>query len=127
LYQSAETFQAPRAEELAAIGTEFPAYAPVSGMVNAMVELDARWEHLKLVQKAGYGPVPSHPDIDPAHEALLFAELYRELLRDEESRAHGPDFLEQLRQSEADAQAMRRFLREGGPASPERLERGAAL
>jgi protein tyrosine phosphatase (PTP) superfamily phosphohydrolase (DUF442 family) len=127
LYQSAETFQTPRAEELAAIGTEFPTYAPVSGMVNAMVELDARWERLKWVQKAGYGPVPSHPDIDPAHEALLLAELYRELLRDEESRAHGPDFMERLRQSEAEAQAMRHFLKEGTATTPERLEQGATL
>ena len=53
----------------------------VPALVEMMVQVDERWDHLKAVQKAGFKTPADQPDIDPPHEALQLAELFRELSR----------------------------------------------
>lgn len=49
----------------------FPEKTEVSPLVDAMVEIDTHFDDLKLIKKAGYAAPPTHPDLAPAHEALL--------------------------------------------------------
>lgn len=78
LYQTVREFRPPTAEQLSALPSEFPEAINVSGLVDMMVEIDERWEHLKAVRKAGYQVPKEHPDILPAHEVVILWERYRE-------------------------------------------------
>lgn len=111
LYESVRMFRAPSAEQLRSVAAEFPETATVSGLVDAMVETDERWEHLKAVRAAGYKPPPDHPDIDPANEAVILWERYREAQRLPESAKHGGDFIDRLNAAELEAKEAERLLR----------------
>lgn len=110
LWKESAKFRKPSPEEMAAVSSDFPEVATVSGLVDAMVVIDQQWENLKAIQKAGYAAPPDHPDLVPPKEAMLLRESYRELLRIPEVRKKGGDFLERLRQAEADAAAIHAFL-----------------
>jgi protein tyrosine phosphatase (PTP) superfamily phosphohydrolase (DUF442 family) len=75
------SLQRPTAAELDHASTDFPEVAVISDLARHMVEIDDRFENLKLVRKAGWRQPPDHPDVDPPHEALLLAEHYREAAR----------------------------------------------
>ena len=69
--------------------------ATVSDFIQSMAAIDVHWDHLKLIRKAGWVATAEHPDIDPAHEALLLNEQFRELIReDREPIYSGEDFPE---------------------------------
>jgi hypothetical protein len=93
------------------IPANFPEQAAVSGLVEGMVEIDARWSHLKAVQKAGYKVPASHPDLVPATEAVVLMETYRELARTREAKDRGADFLSRLEAAERDAAELHAFLK----------------
>ena len=111
LYRANAEFRMPTAEALARIPDTFPSRAEVSGLVDAMVAIDHRWDNLKAVQKAGWRVPPSQPDLIPATEALLLQEAYRELLRDARAQAKGDTFLGLLRTAESDAKDLHALLR----------------
>ena len=111
LYDSIRTFDPPTAAELKSVPVDFPEIAEISGLTESMVGIDERWEHLKAVRNAGYAAPPDHPDIDPANEAVILWELYREAQRLPESASQGHDFMEQLRQAEKGAREAERLLR----------------
>ena len=81
LYRAAQNLVRPTAEELAQAASILPEVAAVPALAQLMVTIDERWEHLKRIQKAGWKPLPEHPDLDPAHELRLLAEHYRESSR----------------------------------------------
>lgn len=110
LYAAARDFRSPSTSALAAQPEVFPETARVSGLVDAMVGLDERWERLQLLRKAGYRAPTAHPDIAPAHEALLLKEAFRELARLPESVNRGADFLQALQDSESHAARVERAL-----------------
>ena len=68
-----------------AVPADFPEVARPSGFVKGMVDIDAAYEHLKLIQKAGWRVPPNHPDLVPAAEAGRMADLFRVLI--EQDRA----------------------------------------
>jgi protein tyrosine phosphatase (PTP) superfamily phosphohydrolase (DUF442 family) len=112
LYASIETFAPPSAEALAALtDADLPEQAEVPDLVEGMVAIDLRWEHLKTIAAAGFGVPDDHPDLDPAHEATLLTEHYRELARLDESKGRGEAFLALLQASEQNALALRDALR----------------
>src|SRR4051794_35247082 len=76
-----------------------------------MVVVDERWEHLKLARAAGWGVPPGHPDVDPAHEAALLAEHYREAGRLPEVRSRPEGFRRQLAEAEEGAGRLEAALR----------------
>lgn len=96
LFQMVDRFQRPAAEELAVAPNSFPETAAVTGLIQGMVEIDRRWDHLKAVRSAGYSAPANHPDLVPAKEAVLMAEAYRELARSEEAQQLGADFVRLL-------------------------------
>ena len=109
LFSMAADFR--KLDEYGAIPTNFPEQATVSGLVDMMVEIDARWDHLKIVQKAGYAAPKSHPDLVPAKEAMMLVEAYRELRRVKEARDLGADFLSRLETAEQEAAAIHALLK----------------
>jgi protein tyrosine phosphatase (PTP) superfamily phosphohydrolase (DUF442 family) len=90
----------PSPGELDQASTDFPEVAVISDLARHMVEIDDRFENLKLVRKAGWRQPPDHPDVDPPHEALLLAEHYREA-----ARLDLPERPEELRRWLKDAEA----------------------
>jgi protein tyrosine phosphatase (PTP) superfamily phosphohydrolase (DUF442 family) len=109
LFRMAAGFR--KMDEYDSISTSFPEQAVVSGLVDAMVEIDARWDHLRLIQKADYKVPPTHPDVVPAKEALMLVEAYRELRRVKEVRDLGADFLSRLETAEREAAAIHALLK----------------
>jgi hypothetical protein len=110
LYETIRTFRMPSDRELSAVAGDLPEIAEVTGLVEAMVEIDERWEHLKAIRDAGYRMPPGHPDIDPANEAVILWERYREAQRLPEASQQGDDFLRKLGQAEAEGREAQRLL-----------------
>jgi hypothetical protein len=75
-----------------------------------MVAIDVHTEHLKSAQKAGWGSVPGHPDLEPRHEATQLWELLRELGRDPSPSAATTDYRKRLSDSEQAAASLRSAL-----------------
>ncbi|EEF57067.1 phosphatase domain-containing putative toxin [Pedosphaera parvula] len=100
LYKSVEQFQVPTPEALKKVPANFPEQSPVSPLADVMIQIDERFENLKLIKKAGYSVPTSHPDLDPAHEALLLNELFKELLRSPATARRTQDFQAKLQEAE---------------------------
>jgi protein tyrosine phosphatase (PTP) superfamily phosphohydrolase (DUF442 family) len=81
LYQVAKELARPTNAELNQLPVDFPEVAKVPDLAQIMVEIDTRWDDLKLTQAAGWKTPPKHADLDPAHEALQLLEQYREACR----------------------------------------------
>ena len=111
LYRMAATFH--KSADYSKIPASFPEQATVSGLVDAMVEVDLRWDHLRAVRKAGYRVPPDHPDLAPEKEAILLVEAYRELARVKEAQDLGADFLDRLKKAEQQAASLHAFLKNG--------------
>ncbi len=111
LFRANSEFRPPTPEEVARVPPHFPPRAAVSGLVDAMIELEHRWDHLKAIQKAGWRVPENQPDLVPASEALLLLEAYTELLRGNEAKAKGDQFLEHLRQAETRAKDFHALLK----------------
>jgi hypothetical protein len=111
LYAVVREFRRPTAEQLRTIPSEFPETARVSGLVDAMVDIDERWEHLKTVRAAGYQVPKEHPDIKPGNEAVILWEQYREAQRLSDAAHRGSEFVDRLKAAEAEAQKAERLLR----------------
>lgn len=103
-------FTKPTDEELAAAPDEFPEVAPVPDMQGAMVLIDQGWERLGYVRDARWQAPPDHPDVSPRHEAVIFAERFRELGRtDAVTKAHA-DMAKWNTQSEEAAWELAKIL-----------------
>jgi hypothetical protein len=114
LYASARELRRPTKEEMDAVPADFPEAVEVGGVAKLMVEVDARWDHLGQARKAGWKRPPSHPDVDPPHEALQLAELYHEAARlPATEREHGEELRRWLAESEATAKRLEAALRGG--------------
>ena len=111
LYEVNASFQIPAAERLRVIDTNFPARVEMSGLVEAMVEVDRRWDHLKAIQQAGWGAPAQQPDLIPRSEALLLEEVYRELQQHPVVQARGREFLDELRRAESSANELHLLLK----------------
>jgi len=97
---------------LEALQAEFPEVAKLPPMAEAMVELDRTHDHLKQFSNACWAQLPAHPDLDPAHEALLLREHFTEMLRLEIVAKKPAAFGRLLRESEADAQSLEGSIRQ---------------
>lgn len=111
LYEVVREFQLPTVEQLKAVPATFPETAQVSGLIDAMVGVDERWELLKAVRTAGYRTPQEHPDVVPANEAVILWEHYRESQRLPETIQHGADMVERFKTAEAEAKEAERLLR----------------
>jgi hypothetical protein len=125
LFETVRRFQKPVSTQLEKISANFPETAQVSGLVDSMVQIDERWEHLHALRQAGYAAPKNHPDLKPANEAVILWEHYREAQRLAESLKHGADFIARLKAAETEAKETEQLLR--AFASSPRAETRAQL
>ena len=122
LYRDVENMTAD--ETVTAGGELPPAVAPVSGLVTAMVAIDERWDHVKLIRAAGWATPKGHADLDPAHEVLQLREHFREAGRLPTVTTRSAEFRRLLAASEELAGKLEDDLRgKKGPADREPLFR----
>jgi protein tyrosine phosphatase (PTP) superfamily phosphohydrolase (DUF442 family) len=111
LYQSAEEARQLDQKLLDALDVEFKEIADVPAMADAMVEVEHHHDHLKLVGQNHWQLLADHPDIAPAHEALLLREHFTELLRTDEVIAQPARFRELMKEAERRAQVLEDLYR----------------
>jgi protein tyrosine phosphatase (PTP) superfamily phosphohydrolase (DUF442 family) len=107
------------------LNVEFPETAKLPQMAEAMVALERTHDHVKAIAAADWTSPKSHPDLAPAHEALLLREHFTELLRSESVAKEPAPFREMLLKSEAAAKELEAALAHRTPTG--RLRAKAAL
>lgn len=120
LYQSAEAARKLDQAVLDAIESDFPEIATLPPLAEAMVHLQQTQDRIKQIAAAWTSP-DSHPDLDPAHEALLLREHFTEMLRTEVVANESEEFREILRESETAASELETAIlkwNEAGNPSP---------
>jgi len=110
LFQSAAAARRIDNAILDALESEFSPIAQLPPFAEAMVNLDLTFDHLKRFTTTDWKPLPDHPDLDPAHEALLLTEHFTEMLRLESVAKEPEAFRTLLQQSAADAQQLQELL-----------------
>jgi len=116
LYRDVGAFVKPSKQELDAIRpADLPSVVRPTGLRDAMVHVDHRWDFLKAARASGWGVPSQYPDIDPAHEAGMVENALRDLLREEEGGRRRPAFLRFLEDARAAASDLEQALRDGGP------------
>ncbi len=103
LYKAARSAQPISGDLLDALTYDFKEVQDIPAMAEAMVETAHAHEHLGLIEAAQWKTPSDHPDLVPAHEALLLQESFTELLRHDETAEQPTEFLAMLRESEAAA------------------------
>ncbi|MEJ7596143.1 MAG: hypothetical protein WKF77_31935 [Planctomycetaceae bacterium] len=111
LYQSAESARKLDQALLDAIESDFPEIATLPPMAEAMVHLEHAQDRIKEIAAAEWKSPESHPDLDPAQEALLLREHFTEMLRTEFVAKESEGFREMLRDSEAAAGELETAIR----------------
>ena len=106
LYESVKQFEAVNFKDVAAIKTPLPESVDVPALVDLMVQVDSRFDHLKawsakVLETSGKGTRPS-AIIDPIQEAVLLRELIRESSRLPECRDKPDLFRESMSHLESD-------------------------
>ena len=112
LYQSAANARRLDNQLLDALEVDFPEIAELPPLAEAMVELEYPYDHLKRMAAANWKSLDDHPDLDPAHEALILLEHFTELLRMEAVAEKPGEFRVLLEQSAADSRTLETLLRE---------------
>lgn len=90
----------------------FPEVAQLSPTAEAMVELAHTHDRIQQIAASGWQTLPDHPDLDPAHEALLMKEHFTEMLRMEFVSRQPEGFQAILKDSESDAQQLEAAIRQ---------------
>ena len=121
LYQSAQSAHRLDDKLLDALKVEFPERVKVAPIADAMVQIEHTHDHLQHLAAADFRPLADHPDLNPAHEALLLKEHYHELARTSDVQKQPEAFRKLLAQAETSAESLENSLRHwqaGGSASP---------
>jgi len=79
LYECVASARIATPEELASVSGSFPEVREPSPLVQSMLEIEAAHDRLLAVEKAGWTTPPEHPDVVPASEAGLLADLQRNI------------------------------------------------
>jgi hypothetical protein len=116
LYQTALTARRLDQQLLDRTPAEFPATAAIPPLAEAMVALEHPHDHLKSIASAGWRPLANHPDVEPAHEALLLREHFTEILRLEIVAKEPQEYRQLLRDGQESARQLEDGLRSGLPA-----------
>ena len=125
LYGVAESVKPLDDEVLNALPDDFPEVAEVPPFIEAMVALEQTHSNIKAIAAAGWKSPPDHPDLAPAHEALLLREHFAEMARSETAQNESEAFLVLLKESEEAAKELEELLKQG-VESPEQVSAAAA-
>lgn len=127
LYAAAKNAKPLDAQMLAEFQVEFPEIAKVPPFAEAMVALEHTHDHLKSIASANWKSPPEHPDLDPAHEALLLREHFTEMLRGEYAGKQPLAFRDLLKQSEKAASDLEEALKAKAPTESTRAAAKASF
>jgi protein tyrosine phosphatase (PTP) superfamily phosphohydrolase (DUF442 family) len=117
LYRSASEAKRLEAGALDGLKVEFREIAELPAIAEAMVAIEHTHDRLKAVAKAGWQADPKHPDVEPAHEALIIQEHFTELLRTPEVKKRSQRFLDLARECESASRVLETTLRGWKPVS----------
>lgn len=101
------------AAEIDRVSPNFPEISRPSSFVQGMVEVDEVFEHLKLIEKAGWKAPQDHPDLVPAAEAGRLADIYRHLAEGAYTARKPADFGKAMRDDAALASEIEEALAQG--------------
>lgn len=90
---------------------DFQPSVPLPEVAEAMVAMERHFDRLEQLAANQWQPLDRHPDLKPAHEALLLREQFTELLRTESVQAEPAAYREQLREGEQLARQLEEQLR----------------
>jgi protein tyrosine phosphatase (PTP) superfamily phosphohydrolase (DUF442 family) len=123
LYAAPRELGRPAPGELERVPADFPEAVSIGGLAAHMVEIDERWERIRLIRAAGWRRPSDHPDLDPPHEVLQLVEHYREAGRTEDAGRRPAELRGWLSEAERSAAALEEILRRGSfdPAVADRL------
>ncbi len=111
LYQAAERAHPVDSTLLDDLPVEYPEIAELPKLAETMVETDRIFEHLKQLAANSWTPSEAHPDLDPAHEALMLREMFAELLRNgNDAESNRQRFVDLLTQAESHAMELETAL-----------------
>jgi hypothetical protein len=112
LYQSVSSARPLDNRLLDELQGGFPEVVELPPLAEAMVAIDDTHEHMQQIAAAGWQTPAGHPDLQPAHEALLLREHFAELLRSEEVQSQPAAFQQMLRDSVSAAAEVEATLRD---------------
>ena len=101
---------------LDAVPSDFPESVKPAAFADVMVHVDEQWDKLKLIKAAGWQTPKDHADINPAHEALLLVEQFREGARLPTHDARPKDFRDWLQEAQVHAEKLEGILQSGANA-----------
>lgn len=111
LYETVRTVQQVDPRTLDSLNIEFPETVELPPFAQTMVAMEHLQDQLRKLSATAWQPPAAHPDLDPAHQALLLRELFTELLRTGVVE-HEPDAFQRLvREGEAAGAALEILLR----------------
>lgn len=84
---------------------------PVGTLATEMAAMDRIWDRIKWCEEVGWQTPEDHPDVAPAHEALMLNERLRELVRLENE--FDDDVLQGLHAAENSAKRLHEALKGG--------------
>jgi protein tyrosine phosphatase (PTP) superfamily phosphohydrolase (DUF442 family) len=126
LYAAPRTLHRPTSKELDQLSADFPEAVAVAALAQAMVQIDDRFDHLKLARSAGWKVPKDQPDIDPPHEALQIAEHFREARRLADANKRPADLRAWLADAEQKISNLETLLRSRGTINQPAAERAFA-
>ena len=109
LYEAARSAKKLDRTEIETLQVSFPEVARVPPLARAMVDIERTFDRLQQSGESGWRPPSSHPDLMPAHEALILKEHFVELLRLRSER-RPKDYREMLTRSRDAAMQMETTL-----------------
>jgi protein tyrosine phosphatase (PTP) superfamily phosphohydrolase (DUF442 family) len=118
LYQSAADARKLDDKLLRALKVEFKEVTEVPPLPDAMAAIEHHHDHLNQIAKNNWRPLADHPDLAPAHEALLLREHFTEALRLDEVQQQPSAFRQLMQQAEQNAQALEDEYRAWESARP---------
>lgn len=113
LYQCVATAVVADVSVVNAVPADFVAVAQVTNMVEAMVEADHTFEHLKAVKEHGWRVPPDHPDLVPVAEAGRLADALRVAAEDPACAAESAEFSGLMLTASRNVEALEKLLESG--------------
>ncbi|MEQ9406619.1 MAG: hypothetical protein RIK87_02795 [Fuerstiella sp.] len=114
LYQAVSRTQKMERSRLDSITVQFRESVKLPPAVELMTQIGQTFEHLEQIAAAGWKPPASHPDLVPAHEALMLKEHFTEFQRVPSVSQRSVQFRQLLAESQQHADRLETLLASSG-------------
>lgn len=113
LYEAVRTASKVQDARLDAVLGDFPEKAPVTSLVQSMVDIGHAFEHLEKLEKAGWEAPADHPDLDARNESRILLRLLGQLGQEASMKGRPAAFQSMLRSSETSAGSLSDSVAQG--------------